>query len=63
MSALPDPDFKPEDVDQVVKSYGKPVDPERKRALMATLEKERGRFARANNDRDAGNRQNRGKSR
>ncbi len=44
MNSLPDPSFKPDDVDQVIKHFGEPLAPERKNALMAKLEKQRSRF-------------------
>lgn len=43
MNSLPDPSFKPGDVDQVIEHFGKPLEPERKKTLMAKLESQRGR--------------------
>ena len=44
MDNLPDPTFKPNDADQVIKLYGKPLAPERKRALMEKLVQQKERF-------------------
>lgn len=41
MKDLPDPDMKPEDVDKLIKSYGRPIDPERKAKLMQQLKDQR----------------------
>lgn len=40
MPDLPSPDFKPEDVDGLIQSYGKPLEASKKEALMDKLRAE-----------------------
>ncbi|MGJ8678483.1 MAG: hypothetical protein ACSHX0_13295 [Akkermansiaceae bacterium] len=44
MNSQPDPNFKPNDVDQMIKSFSQPLEPEKKQELMAKLEQEREKF-------------------
>jgi len=37
MSDLPESDFKPEDVDALIRDYGVPLDPERRQSLLMKL--------------------------
>lgn len=41
---IPGPEFSEKDADQLIASYGQKIDPEKKTALMAKLEKERRTF-------------------
>lgn len=44
MNPLPDKDIKPEEVDEVIRHFGKPISSEHKQRLMEKLEQERERF-------------------
>lgn len=57
MSDLPKPDFKPEDVEGLIRDHGVPLDPERKKSLMeklraVELEKEKTSETPKENERD-----------
>ena len=52
MDSLPDKDFKPDEIDDVVRHYGKSIGAERKEALMVKLEKERDRFLKRQRGKD-----------
>ena len=41
---LPEQDLRPEEVDQLIKEFGKPLPADRKKALMQKLRGERSRF-------------------
>ena len=57
MNQPPDKDFKPEEVDKVIQSYGKPIGEVRKAALMDKLRREmenRARQQSSERDQDRG---------
>jgi len=44
MDSQPDPNFQPNDADQVIKTFGQPLEPAQMENLMTKLEQERDRF-------------------
>lgn len=50
---IPAPEFTPEDVNDLIASFGRPIDPEKKATLLAKLEAERPAFEKEQEQREA----------